>query len=203
MVNPIESSSPALLELLRTRTKAQHDALESGTLLKGLLERSLRLEVYVDILKRYFGLLIQFEEQVAGHAGWKIMNRNFETCLKSPLLLKDLDYLGVEPEQRVHPVTHGLRFDCLSVPEFMGTLYVIEGSSLGGRVIARKLEQHLGLTTTTGAAYFNGYGDRSYANWRNFCQQLELYSESIEDPSPIVDAANHAFSTFKQAMTSA
>ncbi|MCC5834767.1 MAG: biliverdin-producing heme oxygenase [Opitutales bacterium] len=201
-MNSIGSSAPTLLEQLRTKTKAQHDALESSTLLKGLLEESLQLELYADILKRYFSLLIRFEEQVAGHPGWEFLNRDFESCLKSPILLQDLDYLGVEPEQRMHPVTSELRFDCSGVPEFMGTLYVIEGSSLGGRVISRKLEQHLGLTARAGAAYFNGYGDRTFSNWRDFCQQLELYGDSIDDPLPIVAAANHAFSTFKQAMSS-
>jgi heme oxygenase len=50
----------------------------------------------------------------------------------------------------------------------LGVLYVIEGSSLGGQLILKELQQRHGLTTETGARFFTGYGERISAQWRSF-----------------------------------
>lgn len=178
-----------------------HDHLESTSLLARLTNTELQIDDYIDILKRYFGLLTRFEEQVADHSGWAVINRQPETCRKSPLLKKDLNTLGVDPSNHGHPATADLSFECQSVSQFMGTFYVIEGSSLGGIYIAKHLQQHLGLTANNGASYFHGYGADTAGQWKQFCGHLARYGETIPDPKPVVDAAQHAFSTFHQAMS--
>ena len=50
----------------------------------------------------------------------------------------------------------------------LGSLYVIEGSALGGRVIAPQLKRTLGLTQGAGASYFHGFGGETAAMWSNF-----------------------------------
>jgi len=46
-----------------------------------------------------------------------------------------------------------------SLGRAFGVLYVLEGSTLGGRHIALALEKRLGLTAGNGAMFFNAYGD--------------------------------------------
>ncbi|MBL0729949.1 biliverdin-producing heme oxygenase [Piscinibacter sp. HJYY11] len=50
----------------------------------------------------------------------------------------------------------------------LGSMYVIEGSALGGQVIAPMLKAHLGLTPAGGASYFHGHGPATGAMWRDF-----------------------------------
>jgi heme oxygenase len=53
-----------------------------------------------------------------------------------------------------------------------GSLYVVEGSALGGQVITRALAE-AGLHPQRGAAYFHGWGGDTGAMWREFRGTLE------------------------------
>ena len=58
--------------------------------------------------------------------------------------------------------------------EAMGSLYVIEASALGARVIAPQLKRTLGLGQGRGASYFHGFGGETGAMWANFRTQAAL-----------------------------
>lgn len=66
----------------------------------------------------------------------------------------------------------------------LGSLYVMEGSTLGGRIIERHVERRLGFDHLSGCSYFAGYGARTGAMWRAFLARLEL--------APLGDAAGIA-----------
>lgn len=72
----------------------------------------------------------------------------------------------------------------------IGTLYAIEGATLGGQVISRHLQTTLGLTASTGARFFNGYGDTlsTQQHWQEFCQ----FAGSIADRPQLVLSAQLA-----------
>jgi hypothetical protein len=53
--------------------------------------------------------------------------------------------------------------------QLWGCLYVIEGATLGGQIIIKKLSDHLGLTTSSGASFFDGYGPHTGSRWKAFC----------------------------------
>ncbi|MEJ7932268.1 biliverdin-producing heme oxygenase [Ramlibacter sp. AN1015] len=75
----------------------------------------------------------------------------------------------------------------------LGSLYVLEGSALGGQVIARTLRDHLQLTETTGARYFAGRGARTGPLWRAFCEQFEA---QVQQPAEVEAACRGARQTF-------
>jgi heme oxygenase len=68
----------------------------------------------------------------------------------------------------------------------MGTLYVLEGATLGGQIIQRQLHCSLGLDAGSGAAFFVGYGARTRQMWMQFSAHLE------RAPGLDIDAATHA-----------
>lgn len=74
-----------------------------------------------------------------------------------------------------------------------GCLYVLEGSTLGGRVILRAIRASLGRDAQSGAAYFAGYGERTGALWSSF--QLSL-SEAVREPNAMDEAVQAACATF-------
>jgi heme oxygenase (biliverdin-IX-beta and delta-forming) len=80
----------------------------------------------------------------------------------------------------------------LSPAELLGVLYVLEGSSLGARVLVN-MTDGLGLSASHGARHLHVQaGDR--AAWRSF---LSVMSASAEPPN--VNAALSAFDAFAEA----
>jgi heme oxygenase len=85
-----------------------------------------------------------------------------------------------------------------SLGQALGCLYVMEGSTLGGRFIARRLHEHLGLTPASGAAFFHGYGEETGSRWKAFQQALVRYSAATENEFAVIGAAEETFSKFEK-----
>lgn len=80
----------------------------------------------------------------------------------------------------------------LSTAELLGVLYVLEGSSLGARVLVRSVAE-MGLTAESGARHmFRQAGDRDA--WRSFTAMMAAAPEG-----PCHDAANTTFASFADA----
>lgn len=176
----------ALLARLRTVTRPAHDKLE-GTL--GLLDERLGLDAYRRVLERFYGFWRGWEPQVAA-------------------LFQDAAFLG--PRRRMHLLQADLATVGLSAHavhmlptcplpilrdavEALGSLYVMEGSTLGGRLIERNVERCLGLSGQDGCSYFAGYGAHTGRMWRSFLARL--------DQAPVTDAqqvADGAVATFER-----
>jgi heme oxygenase len=75
----------------------------------------------------------------------------------------------------------------------IGALYVLEGARLGGKLLARKVEAHLGLTAEHGATYLNGDGADTGRRWRQFLVALEDRLVSSDDRARAVAAARATF----------
>lgn len=63
-----------------------------------------------------------------------------------------------------------------TLPALLGGLYVVEGATLGGRDLARRLAPslgRLGLSGAEGRRFFMAYEPRQGAMWRRFCAELE------------------------------
>jgi len=174
----------ALLAHLRAETRPAHDQLE-GTL--GLLDERLGLDAYRRVIERFYGF-------------W----RNWEPRMAT--LFQDAAFL--DPRRRMHLlradlVALGLSAHAVAmlptcpVPilrnavEALGSLYVMEGSTLGGRVIERNVERCLGLNGRYGCAYFAGYGTRTGAMWRLFLARLD--QAPAADAEQVTDGAAATF----------
>jgi heme oxygenase len=95
---------------------------------------------------------------------------------KLPALRLDLAALGLEPPAPgPGPVPAELNLA-------LGGLYVLEGATLGGRVIARHLRRHLG-EPLVGGTFLDFHGDQAAAAWRRFGRALEaLATEGLLIP---------------------
>ncbi len=176
----------ALLARLRFVTRPAHDRLD-GTL--GLLDERLGLDTYRRVLERFYGFWRGWEPQVAA-------------------LFQDAAFL--DPRRRMHLLradltTVGLSAHAVQMlpacplpilrdaAEALGSLYVMEGSTLGGRVIERNVERCLGLDGRRGCTYFAGYDTDTGRMWRSFLARLDL--------APVADAervADGAVATFER-----
>jgi heme oxygenase len=79
--------------------------------------------------------------------------------------------------------------------QVFGSLYVIEGSALGGQVIAPKLARELGLQPGGGASYFHGFGSDTGGMWRDFRTVLAREVEATDNA--VQQACQAARDTFQ------
>ena len=75
-----------------------------------------------------------------------------------------------------------------------GSMYVLEGSALGGQVIAKAARDSLDIHAHNGGAYFNGFGPATATRWRSFLALLD--TEVGSEPVPCAAASRAAEQTF-------
>ena len=110
--------------------------------------------------------------------------------VRAASLIEDLRVLGLEA------ASPSRAWDTLTLDEGLGALYVLEGSRLGGAIIARSLPP-LGLSDTHGASYFAVTPDLS-PRWKNFQAALERQADRA-DPAAVIAGAKATFSAFLTA----
>lgn len=81
-----------------------------------------------------------------------------------------------------------------NAPSAFGSLYVIEGSTLGGQVLLPALQRLHGLDAGDGAAYFHGFGADTAGLWRDF--RAVAMREVGTEPPAIAAACEGARTTF-------
>lgn len=141
---------------------------------------------YARVLQVFDSFLAAWEPAVAAAlpAAWHAWLR---ARSRRPFLQQDLAMLDIAPARAAAGVPH-LR----SPAAAWGSLYVLEGSALGGQVITRALAG-AGLHPHRGAAYFHGWGSDTDAMWRDFRAVLE---QQVTGPSALAQACDAACRTF-------
>jgi heme oxygenase len=184
------SSENALAEL-RVTTRAEHDRIER--ILR--LDEPMPLERYAAILGGFDAFLRAWEPRV--HAALpERLQPWFRARRRGGFASADVEWLrtvaGVAP---VAPdVDHVSALPLDDLAGTMGSLYVIEGSALGGRVIAPQLKRTLGLGQGCGASYFHGFGGETAAMWVNFRMQAALeIGDSPRNTERACDSARRTF----------
>ena len=188
------------LQQLRRATAPDHDRTEAAVPLMGA---DLSRETYVAALQRFHRIICGWESWTHMHAP--------EDCRplltgrsRCGLLEDDLRSLGAERFAPSESGALGRDFDALMQPgsdsraAFLGAMYVVEGSTLGGQYIARHVEQTLGLEPGSGNSYFRGYGAETMPRWREFQAVLQAVPES-EAPK-LISSAKAMFRIFGKWM---
>jgi heme oxygenase len=166
--SPQPAAADAVLAELRASTRRQHDRIEALL----ALDAPMPLSRYATILLGFQHFLTQWEREVADAMparlqGWLAGRGRLD------FLAQDLDFLRLHlpalPRRAVAVAPRCLPEEP-SVAAAFGALYVIEGSALGGQVIAPRLKRELGLEPGRGASYFHGFGDLTGCMWREFRQ---------------------------------
>jgi heme oxygenase (biliverdin-IX-beta and delta-forming) len=158
-------------DVLRRATHVAHEALERSV----RQAPDLTLLEYTQTLRRFLRIHAALEPQLDAHGpAFARLGVDWPARRKVPLLRRDLDLLGVAalPEATREPPPGVPRLDELACA--LGCLYVLEGATLGGRLISTNLRRVLNLGPGDGAAFFNSYGAQVGERWRAFCVALEL-----------------------------
>jgi len=153
------------LDLIRSETAPLHARLEERLDIFSHLAEPARRAA---LMGRFWGFYAPVEEALAGALG-PTPGLDYDARRKAPTLERDLAALGVYPRDLE-------RFVAPFIPDqaqALGFQYVLEGSTLGGRVI-RKQAALRGLAGG-GLAFFDVYGADTGARWRTFLDVLEAH----------------------------
>jgi heme oxygenase len=180
---------PLVLVALRRATEHDHARLEADL---GLVERSLTGERYRRVLEALRGYHAAVEEPLRAIPGVSALALDLDRRRKLALLDRDLGALGLDERALAEiPVASGAAVP-RSVGEALGCLYVLEGATLGGQIISRRLAG-LGVTQAVGGAYFHGYGPDTGAMWRGLLVALDESSRALDAEQTIVAFARETF----------
>lgn len=178
-----------ILQRLRIETKDAHEAIE----------RDLAWETRVATRDGYRALLARF---------W-----GFHAAIEPALATALRDDAFLDPRRRLAHLTADLRFlgladaaiaalprPDLALPrdrgEAFGALYVLEGSTLGGQIIAKHVGRQLGLTHEGGCRYYAAHGRETGVMWKAF--RLRLAEEAARGgPETIVASSIGTFDAMR------
>lgn len=129
---------------LRRETAEIHERLHRHAGLAAAARSSITAEDYVLLLARLFGFHRAYESVVAETACNEAIDLSFWPIVRSESLALDLVALGVDGAAIARlplctPITRPS-----NAAELLGSHYVVEGSALGGQLIARALELRFG-----------------------------------------------------------
>lgn len=170
-----------LFERLRNETKPYHEQMECGAL---ILQPDLSIEDYGRVLETFYGFYAPWELCAAPELD-RLAPGFLESRRKAQLLASDLRSLGKDPTQTVL---------CSDLPRLtgagglLGSAYVLEGATLGGRVICQTWSPKLQTKIGAGRRFFHGYGPETGQRWREFGELLESHSGPEFDDRAIASA---------------
>ena len=160
------AADPDVLALLRRATATAHHRLET---MLALTDSGSTVSRYRAVLARLLGFWLAWEPTVGsalGDPGF-LAPRRRTGALRCDLRALGLDEAALAALPRCVPLA-------LDGPAAaLGSLYVLEGSTLGGRVLVRQFALSLGLRDgEPGCLYFSGYGAATGRMWAEFCARL-------------------------------
>jgi heme oxygenase len=171
-------------ELLKEKTRASHAQAEK--LLYPFLNGISSSGDYAAILKMFYGFYEPLEKIHSSFISVTDLNDVSERK-HTRHLLRDLKNLNIEPDHI--PLCSDLP-SIKSKAAAFGSMYVLEGATLGGRMITKMLLQHPVFPLESGSLhFFGGYGDATREKWIQFQQALNAQTETSE----MVQAANESF----------
>lgn len=175
-----------LLQALRDATSAQHRQVE--TLLPPSWS-TLGREGYVAYLRRVAGFHLPVEARLFAAHDWNALGLSEAAArTRAPLLRADLAALGADVGTL--PCAAELP-DVQELGRALGALYVLEGSTLGGQVLARQVSRGAAGVPTS---FLNGAGDATGARWTSFCRFAEALA--AREPQIMFQAPAAARETF-------
>ena len=188
-----ESFAESFSASLRLQTAEQHLAVEAAFALPAQLADRASYAALLGLLRGFYAPL---ETALGALTGWDRLTPPIDLAARQRARLIDDDLralgLGAPPTQPTRQPVHWPELDSLA--QGLGCLYVLEGSALGGRIVARQARAALGADLPV--AFFTSAGrEHLGADWR----ALQAALDTVVDGSfaqEVVTAARQTFTAF-------
>ena len=186
----LQASRQIFLNNLRSQTLHLHTQLEQLPASIKLTSSNLLIEDYIHYLQLMQPVIYHTEQYIFPLI--KDVIDDVDERKKYQLLQNDLNYLQAKNSSAQFIFNTDKETD---VAFALGIMYVIEGSTLGGRIILKNVQQVLGLNENNGASYFAGYQQKTSSLWKRFLDMLSSYQTTNKKEQKIIAGANAAFTS--------
>jgi heme oxygenase len=174
-----------LNDQLKDSTQPSHQALEKKMV--SLVRKIRTRQDYVKFLKLMYGYYSALEKRVQEY----VSEREIGKRRKAERLLEDINYF----ESTGTPALCNELPPIRSHAEALGAMYVMEGSTQDGKIIAEMIEDQAGINGPSGFSFFNGYGEETGKMWEEFKAFLNRPIDEMEKLN-LIRTANRTFITF-------
>lgn len=188
-MNPTEN----IISKLRTHTGTLHSELEQTPISVALLDEHVSTQNYVVYLQKMREIVAFYENEIFPALTDTLPDLSGRK--KLTLIEEDLSFFSSQTSQS--PTFEALSMPDPSIGYALGCMYVMEGSTLGGKVILKHVSKTLGIVPTQGGAYFAGYGEETGHYWKTFLHTLQEYSVNHEVDAEILKGAKDTFIAIK------
>jgi len=177
-------------EYLKEHTRIPHAELEK--MLIGKIKGARTSSDYSSLLHLFYGFYKPLEEKMERYLSDAHVP-DYASRRKSAAIQHDLCLLDERTNEKL----------CNDLPEIdsvarsLGVLYVLEGSTLGGNIIAKMLAGNLRGISLQAFSFFNGYGEQTTSMWTSFKERLNNYTTDTDEQAEIAGAAHETFTKFK------
>ena len=194
MARAVAAAAPALSGELRTQTDRLHAQIED---LLGLPSSVRTRDDYLAWLGHFLGFYEPLECSLARFLEWEAFGFA-PSQIRASCLASDLAALGADP-RRPCRVSRDLLPALPTFAHALGAFYVLEGASLGGRVILRDLEARMGAAIAGATQFFGGRGEATGPMWQSFRVALDSFGQA--HPRLCTDVVTGAQRTFRAMLT--
>ncbi|NCI47247.1 biliverdin-producing heme oxygenase [Sediminibacterium soli] len=188
MHTTMSSAGVVFLADLREKTGPMHKQLESNPLSAALMQPGVTHAQYAHYLSFFYPVIAYCEQTV-----FPLVQEFVNTGDRRKLhwLKQDLASLQASPvEKPFHPQTDGL-----NMAGAMGVMYVMEGATLGGKVILKHLGDKLGIDEHHSARFLFGYGNDTGRQWTIFLEAFTAYVTEHRVEKAAIAAAQSMFAS--------
>lgn len=186
----VAAALPSPRAALRAATAEVHERLHDARFFDALASGTLDHAGYGALLtriRRFHCLTLAARSQALAALGLDPA----EAGRRLALIEMDLRHLGIacdDPGAPPAPCDEG---------EAIGCLYVVEGSTLGGKLIHRQLDYL--LPDEEGRSFFRGTPDDG-ARWRRLCEALDAYGSVPSRLPAMIAGAEATFALFETCL---
>lgn len=180
-----------ILSRLRSETATAHQSLEDLVQIETCLRTPAK---YADLLTRFHGFYAPMET-VLEESDARNLDLDLENRRKAVWITEDLEALGQTGQPELV---------CFALPAVkstaraLGALYVLEGSTLGGRTISGMMQGS--AIPENARRFFHGYGSETGPRWKAFCTAVDNYVAAEGHSDEVVAGANDTFSAMENWM---
>lgn len=177
------------MQRLKEETAQAHRETEQFSRGEEIMSRRLNKAGYIDILLKNYQLHQHFEPALLAMEG---LNNLFAGQLKERMrtesLQADLRAMNAEyqPFEGELPLPQ-------SIAQALGCMYVLEGSTLGGAVILRQLQQIPVINEFAAFSFYGFYGKELGKKWQEFGGILTNFAQDAAKEEEVVAFAKTTF----------
>lgn len=184
------------MQRLKSETRPHHERTEAQV---RLMDADLTPTAYRRHLEALHGFYVPLEARLAGLGLESIPGLSLHARWKVSLLEEDLRALGHDDASLGRLPRCADLPSLAGVPEALGCLYVLEGSTLGGQLILRHLRRHFDGVSLGDFCFFRAYGEEVGPRWRAFGDAVNQASVAAAEDTfdaRVVKGAQDIFDAF-------